>query len=503
MNYFFSGKGLRTLPSLMLTLGLAIPLAGCNTDKLVKVSDPSGVTPEGFNNPTALPSVIAGAYRQFVGGYDGFGDDSFLSSSAVLTDEFYYGDTFTTRNAADHRSTQPTVLGNISDNAFSRLQQARFNARRAFAAVAAASTANTALQDDITKAGLRTVEAYTYVTLSEGWCGNVPFTTMPDTGPVDPSLLVYSRGLTTKEMNDTAIVRFDEALTLQPTNNLAAIGKARALVNEGRYAEAAAAVSSVPTNYVYLLEHSVNQGAENNPSFALQDNGRYGVSNLEGGLSGTAAISQSSTTPATTAPSAEGLPFRGLRDPRVPWQPRASTFCFSSSVRCYIDNNNPTLDADVPLASGVEARLIEAENDLNTGNIPSMIARLNALRAAVIPLEAGLHPQQKQTFRDATGAMVLPPLVDPADPLTPQATQDAARRDLMWRERALWLYNTGHRIGDLRRYVRNYGVPSTQVFPTGPHFRGGNYGNDVNYPIPFNEQNNPQFVPTACSTTTS
>jgi hypothetical protein len=121
----------------------------------------------------------------------------------------------------------------------------------------------------------------------------------------------------------------------------------------------------------------------------------------------------------------------------------------------------------------------------------------------VIPLEAGLHPQQKQTFRDASGAMVLPPLTDPADPLTPQGTQDAARRDLMWRERALWLYNTGHRIGDLRRYVRNYGVPSTQVFPTGPHFRGGSFGNDVNYPIPFNEQNNPQFVPAACVTTQS
>ncbi|MDP9200322.1 MAG: tetratricopeptide repeat protein [Gemmatimonadota bacterium] len=504
MNYLLRGKGLRTLPGLMLMVALAIPIAGCNTDKLVRVDDPSGVTPEGFNNPSAIPAVVAGAYRQFVGGYDGFGDDAFLSSSAVLTDEFYYGDTFTTRNAADHRNLQPTVLGNISDAAYSRLQQARTNARRAFATVTGASTAETATADDATKAQLRTIEAYTYVTLSEGWCGDVPFSMLPDTGAIDPTLIQYGRGLTTLEMNDTAIARYNQALALNPANNLTAVGEGRALLNEGRYAEAAALVQNVPTTYVFLIEHSVNQAAENNPSFALQDNGRYGVSNLEGGLTSTgAALRPDLATPPLTAPSAEGLPFRGLRDPRVPWQPRSSTFCFSSSVRCFIDNNYPTLDADVPLASGVEARLIEAEAALQADQPDVMLAKLNALRASVIPLLAALYPSQKQTFRDASGAIVLAPLTDPITLTMTAAEMFAARRDLLFRERALWLYNTGHRIGDLRRLVRNYGLPSNQVFPSGLHFRGGSYGNDVAYPVPFNEQNNPQFVPAACITTTA
>ncbi len=503
MNSFIMGKGLRTLPVLILTVGLAIPIAGCNSDKLVEVNDPSGVTPEGFNNPTALPAVVAGALRQFIGGYSGFGGDSFLSSSAVLTDEFYWGDTFSTRNAADHRSLQPTVLGNISDNSYGWLQQARFNSRRAFAAVAAASTADTQAADDITKAQLRTIEGYVFVTLSEGWCGDVPFSTMPDTGPIDPKLIVEQPGIGTLAMNDTAIVKFNEALTLNPANNLTALGLGRALLNEGRYAEAATAVQNVPTTYVFMLEHSVNTSAENNPSFALQDNGRYGVSNLEGGLSGTAALRPDLATPPTTAPSAEGIAFRGLRDPRVPWQPRASTTCFSSSVRCFIDNNEATLDTDVPLASGVEARLIEAEAALNANDPVTMMSKLNALRASVIPLEAALHPQQKQTFRDASGAMVLASISDPADPLTTPAQQFAARRDLLFRERAMWLFNTGHRMGDLRRLVRNYGVPSATAFPSGPHFRGGNFGNDVAYPIPFNEQNNTKFDPNACSTTTA
>ena len=35
--------------------------------------------------------------------------------------------------------------------------------------------------------------------------------------------------------------------------------------------------------------------------------------------------------------------------------------------------------------------------------------------------------------------------------------------------------------------------PATTVFPTGVYFKGGTYGTDLNFPIPFDEVNNPQF----------
>ena len=72
----------------------------------------------------------------------------------------------------------------------------------------------------------------------------------------------------------------------------------------------------------------------------------------------------------------------------------------------------------------------------------------------------------------------------------------AGREDLHFRERAFWLYSTGHRLGDLRRLIRQYGRGAETVFPTGAYFKGGLYGTDVNLPIPQEEENNANF--TAC-----
>jgi hypothetical protein len=498
------GKGLRAFPRLLVALALVLPMAACDTDKIVEVEDPALRRPEDLNNLGAVPALVNGAFRQFVGGYSGFGlDDAFLSASAVMSDEFYTGDTFSTRQAADRRLTQAPVLGNITDAAFSRLQQSRLNARRAFAVVSQFSTPLTAAADVLSQAQLRTIEGYVYVTLSEGWCGNVPFSVIPDSGAIDPLAIGFTAALNTTQMNDTATARFNEALALNSGNNLAKVGKGRALLNTGSYAAAAAAVASVPTLYVFRLEHSANTSVEQNPMFQLMGNGRYGIANLEGGASGAAALRPDLAAPPLTGTSAEGLPFRALLDPRVPWQGRAiaNNVCFSSGF-CWINNNYPTNDSDVPLASGVEARLIEAEAALQAGDVTTMLARLNSLRSQVVALLGILYPDQRQTNPPPSSGQA-PSLAALTDPGAGLSAADAftARRELLFRERALWLFNTGHRLGDLRRLVRNYGLPSTSVFPTGAYYRGGVYGNDVSYPLPFAEANNPEYNPAACVTT--
>ena len=130
----------------------------------------------------------------------------------------------------------------------------------------------------------------------------------------------------------------------------------------------------------------------------------------------------------------------------------------------------------VNLASGLDARLVEAEAALQADNFTAMMTILNALRAAPPALTATLTPA------------AMPPLPVPAN--------KTAAVTLFFREKAFWTFGRGQRFGDLRRLVRQYGRPQTQVFPTGAFFKGGTYGTDVNLDVSSLELANPQF--TAC-----
>jgi hypothetical protein len=65
---------------------------------------------------------------------------------------------------------------------------------------------------------------------------------------------------------------------------------------------------------------------------------------------------------------------------------------------------------------------------------------------------------------------------------------------MLFKERAYWLFLTAHRVGDLRRLVRQYNRAAETVFPTGSYSSNGRtsiYGTDTSFPIPIEEQNNP------------
>src|SRR5947207_8877788 len=95
----------------------------------------------------------------------------------------------------------------------------------------------------------------------------------------------------------------------------------------------------------------------------------------------------------------------------------------------------------------------------------------------------------------AAGA--LSPLADPGTP--------AARLSQVMRERAMWLYLTGHRQGDLRRLAHVYSQTAASLYPTGTYTNPGfgplilpattngiAYGTDVVF-LPANDEaaNNP------------
>jgi hypothetical protein len=483
----------------MLALGvLALPLGACDLDRVLAVRDPEQVSPTELENAQSVPGLYNGALRAFFVAYSGAGDDAFLSTSGLLGDELHTGDTFTTRQATDQREQQIPSLGNTSDAAYARLQLARGVARRAaFSAqnfgVGSGGNAETL---PATLATLRAIEGYTYLTLAEGFCGNIPFTVVPESGPIDPlDATLFRPGISTSEAFDSAIARMNAGVAAQSSNNLARVGLGRALLNNARYSAAAAAVASVPTTYVFRIEHSANAGAQNNPIWALQSNRRYGVANDEGGdqrpdQRGDAAATAAQREGFETD-EGEGLAYRAYRDPRVTWAFRGAAFL--GGVNLHVDTRYVDQNSDVPLASGVEARLIEAEALLQANDNAGFLTKLNNLRDSASVLIPVLFP----AIQDATKAEFPQTLARLADP----GSRDA-RVDMLFRERALWMFLTGHRLGDMRRLVRQYGRPQETVFPTGSfaYVRAGAvYGNDVAFPIPFTEVNNTAFNINACN----
>jgi hypothetical protein len=447
-----------------LAVSVALPISACDTDELLEVEDPTFASPGSLQTKAGLPTLVAGALGDFQIAYSGSGGDAFLSVASLITDELHSSDTFTTRTATDQRDQFPAVQGNTSDAAYNRLQYARRSAQEVAAAVERLADAAKA---DPNYALLKSLEGLAIVALGEGFCGAIPISQA--VGGVPGEL---GTPLSTSQVFQAAATVFDEALVGNASSNLAKVGKARALLNDGQFAAAAAAVAGVPTTFVHFVEHSANSGRQNNPIFSLQANGRYSMSNLEG---------------------ATGLPYRSAQDPRLPWvqDPRGG---FDNSIALYIDLRYPSFNADVVLADGIEARLIEAEAALRAGDTGTWLTRLNDLRTNVRALMTARYEAYTANVPSTNVPnTTLAPLTDPG-------TADA-RIDLMFRERAIWLFDTGHRLGDLRRLIRQYNRTEDQVFPTGAYHKGGVYGNDVNFPIPFNETQNPNYTVDQCVTT--
>lgn len=462
----------------------AFSSVACNTKDVLGVFDPAVATPGSLTTAAAVPVVYAGAVGDFAAAFNGNGlTDAFVPTVGLFTDEFHSSDTFTTRNDTDRRTQASPANGNLSDNSYIALQQSRRSLE-----VGATLVKKFFPSTDARAAELTALAGYTYVALGEAFCGNVP---VPPTDRAQD--IPSSPGIDTKALFDTSIVRFTAAIAGLDTatgaasvasRNLARIGLGRAYLNKAMYAQAAAAVAAVPTNFVYKSYSSANANREQNSLFNLNgSNRRYSMSDSEG---------------------TNGLPFRRGRptvagtngDPRIPWRRfvvGGSSLGFDQTTIVYEQRLYNSFDADTPLADGVEARLIQAEALLNAGST-TWLDTLNALRANYNALQVARFDNfAAVSAGDSVSANVLAPLVDPGTP--------AARVDLLFSERGFWLFATGHRLGDLRRLIRDYGRAPNTVFPVGNSVKTGPYGNDVNLAIAFDEKNNTAYNPAACVTT--
>ncbi len=103
-------KNIQSFKRLIWLPLLALPfLAAC--DELLEVTDPDRVAEASLEDPDFIDVQVAGAVGDFTEAYSG-GGDSFLSTTSLITDEFFSTGTFGTRTATDRRNQQTPANGN-------------------------------------------------------------------------------------------------------------------------------------------------------------------------------------------------------------------------------------------------------------------------------------------------------------------------------------------------------------------------------------------------------
>lgn len=421
INFRGLGSGLTILA---VTAGM-----GCSTDRILKVQRPDIIDPGALNNSNGVAALYAGV----IGDLSNAMANSLgvIAFSGLMADELKFGATPPEIRQADQRSAPEsnTLVAAVYGN----IQQLRGQADRAATALKAASATDT-------RAGeMQAVSALAHVILAELFCSGIPLGKPGENADPQSTTAVFTAAAS--KANDAIAAAGSDATK----KNLASIVRGRALLNLAQFDAAASAVATVPTNFSYTTLHATTTDYQKNGLFDYMFN--YDgllVSDREGG---------------------NGLNFGTAGDPRVPVEGDGSPSRFDGQTPRYYYSNANSFVSPMPIATGVEARLIEAEAALRASNTTLWLSKLNAVR----------------TFYS------MPAVTDPGTA--------NARVDLMFRERAFSMFLSGHRLGDLRRLVRQYSRAVNTVYPTGAYHKDGlTLGTDVQFVIPQTEKNNPKFT---------
>lgn len=252
--------------------------------------------------------------------------------------------------------------------------------------------------------------------------------------------------MTQDQLLAEAVSRFDLAIQAATTAgatdiaNFATLGRARARLELGELAAAAADAATIPAGFAQV---------------AVAGEGNVRVQNMVYVHLGAQGNNYSSIEPIW-----ENLTFDGVADPRV-GVVNSGTVGSNGSTVLRRQTKYASRAASIPIARTAEARLIVAEHLVATGDLVGAADIINELHAA-----AGLPDY------DATGATA-------ADVL-----------DQIIEERARELFLEGHRFADANRYDLPLYPAAGEPFPN-----GGTYGDQRCFPLPDVERNNNPNIP--------
>jgi hypothetical protein len=449
-------------------------LAGCHALAGTDQAPAGTLDPSIYNSADGATLLLIGSrglFREVL--------NQFVVTSGTLTDELT---DVTGTSLVDLRQIPERVNAteaSSGDALYNSLQQLRVQSALTVSRLRTYSPDST-----VDRAEAFAMQGYAEVLLADLYCSGIPLTMPRTDADVD-----YQPGLPDSGVYRHAVTLFDSAVALAASDTsvgtLARVGRGRALLALGEYAAAGDAVEDVQTGDRYRLLVVMGNGRRNGRVDST-DFGPYSVSDREG---------------------TSGLPYRSSADPRTPSLLVTVDVSVGQGGSGVVGRSYTTAypliypsasgdSAAFEVATGIEARLIQAEAALRAGNVATWLEILNTLRtngsfttAVRTDPVTGDSVGVDTTWGLGTAAVAgqtvgLRPLVDPGTAV--------ARVDTMFAERAAWLFLTGHREGDSRRMVRQYGRPQGQVYPSSGT-NGQIYGTDVNLPIPPSERINPLF----------
>ncbi len=432
------------------------------TDSLLEAKDPDLINPEDIQSAEGALAVANGAlefFRDLTGG-----DESTWLFGGLLADEWSTSSTFVQNDETDQRKVafnNSSVTGMFRD----------LHRTRIAADLAIRGLKEFRPDPPRTIAEMYLARGFAEMQLAQDFCNGIPI------GKIEGDDVVSGEPLPVDSVFRRAIASYDSAIALATANDTATItirraamvGKARALlgINNTSNApinEAAALVDSIPLSFAYNHTFAITSG-DNILWSQPASSRRYTVGDSLEGNSRDHRV-------------ANAIGFFSAQDPRVPVR-----YTVSSNGRDTTKSQDgqtfsrtTTLWArttPVPVFNGLDARLVVAERRLRAGDFTGMMTILNGLRAT--------PPKLGEVQPAAMAALPVP-------------ADTATAVNLFFREKAFWTFSRGQRLGDLRRLIRQYGRTEANTFPSGEHFKGGDYGDDVNLPVPQAEQNNPNFT---------
>ena len=399
------------------TAGAALLLgtAGCG-DSFLKVTNPNVIDAATVDPVSGATTLALSAQQNFT-----FAIGWLASYVAWFTGEANVSDTFPTRNEFGYR-TITDLNGSLASDVWNPMQQAAASAKAVLDLTLPNPTSN------INIARAATFRGFAILQLATDFCS---------------ATLSSGPELSTAQMLDSAIFWFSKGVDVGKANasadgvalsNAALVGRARAKLQKGDNAGAAADASAVPAGFVYNLRYTddlANRSRLSNRQWQFSfDRGSISVTRW----------------------------YHSQNDPRVPFNPPGRTTANPQDAvpeGFYQQLKFPGYGSSMRLASKLEAEYIAAE----AGSTDAQLAFINAQRAAnKLPAYSG-------------------------------ATSAAAVKTELFNQRAMEFFLEGKRLADFRRSPANV----ASITPSGqPYFKPGygNVGTQTCYPIPRVERDN-------------